>query len=133
MHGNVRQPELFDAALITDAEIDSFRRAEVRGQSPDENVVLRGHRALDAASGRRGVFTNTQAFLSGPLEKRIAHDHSQGTLTRQPADAFNERDDFAKPRSAPVAVEQMFFDRLFAGLRQRPKPIVGEGCRVDGT
>src|SRR6476646_11774758 len=55
MKGNVSQPKLFDAALITEAEIDSLCSGQVRGQAPDENIIFRGHRALDTASGRRSV------------------------------------------------------------------------------
>ncbi len=50
LNGNVWQPYLFDAAFITKAEIDSLCAAQVRGQASDENVVIRGHSALDAAS-----------------------------------------------------------------------------------
>ncbi len=132
MNGDVRQPELFNAALITEAEIDLFCPAEVRGQAPDENVVFHGHSALDAASGRRGVFTDTQAFLSGTLKKCVAHNHSQGTLSRQPSDSPRKSDDFTKPRSASVAIEQMFFDHCFVGFRQRREPIVGQDRGVYG-
>ena len=31
MNGDVRQPELFDAALITDAQVDAICPAQVRG------------------------------------------------------------------------------------------------------
>jgi hypothetical protein len=54
MNGDVRQTELFDAAFITDAEINPFCRAQVRRQVSDENIVFRGHSALEAAP-RRGT------------------------------------------------------------------------------
>ena len=119
MNGNVRQPDLFDAALIADAEIDPFGSAQIRGQASDEKVVFRSHRALDAASRRRGVFTDTQAFFRGTLEKCVADDHSQGTLARELANSFGKRDHFAETRPALVAVEQMLLDGFFFGSRQR--------------
>ena len=132
LNGNVRQPELFDAALIADAQIDAFCPAQVRGQTPDENVVFGGHGALDAASGRRGVFTDAQALFRGTLQKCVAHNHSQGALARDLADSFGKRDHFAEPRPALVAVEQMLLDGFFFRVCQRRQPIVREDCRVDG-
>jgi len=95
MNGDVRQPELFDAALITDAEIDSYCPTQVRGQASDENVVFGPHGAPDATSRGRGVFTDTQAFLRGTPKKCVTHDHSQGALARQVADSFGKRDHVA--------------------------------------
>jgi len=51
MNGDGRQPELSDAALITNAEIDALCPVQVRSQAPDENVAFRGHGALHATCG----------------------------------------------------------------------------------
>lgn len=113
LNGDVRQPELFNPALIADAQIDAISPTQVRGQAPDENVVFRGHSALDGASGGRRVFTDPQALCRGALKKCVAHDHSKGTPARDLADSFCKRDDFAEPRPALVAVQQMQLDGFF--------------------
>ena len=100
------KPELFDAALITEAEIDAFCPAQVRGKAPDQNVVFGGHGALDAASRGRGIFTDTQTFFGGELKKCIAHHHSQTSFARQVADSFGKRDHFAQPRPATERLRQ---------------------------
>jgi hypothetical protein len=79
---------------------------KVRDQAPDENVVFRCYDALDAASRRRGVFTDPQAFLSGTPKKCVAHNHSQGSAARQVTESLAKRDHFAKARSASVALER---------------------------
>ena len=113
-------PELFDAALVAEGEIDSSCRAEVRGQAPDENVVFGRHGALDAASAWRGVFTDPQAFLRGAPKKLVAHHHSQRALAREVADSFGKRDHLAQPRAASVAAEQMLLDGFFFGALAAP-------------
>ncbi len=132
MNGDVREPELLDAMLVTDAEIDSFRSAQVRGQPADEDVVFGCHGALDAASRGRGVFTDTQAFLCGAPKKCVAHDHLQGPPARQVADSLGKRNHFAESPSAFIAVEQMHFDGLFVGALESADPVVGKDCGVDG-
>jgi hypothetical protein len=99
---DVRQANLFNATIVTDTEIDTFCRAQVRGMAPNEDVVLRRHGTPDAASRGRPVFTNTQAFLRGALEKRIAY-YSQRSSARQVPDSLRERDHFSKPCAALVA------------------------------
>jgi len=126
VNGDVREPELFDAELVTDAEIDSFCLGQVRSQTCDEKVVLGCHRALDAASRRRSVFTDMQAFLSDTFKKRVADNHPQGALACQVADSFGKRDHFAEPRATPVAFEQMHLDGFFFRTCQRREPIVCE-------
>src|SRR5262249_25143253 len=102
MERDVRQANPFHAALVTDAEIDSFCRVQVRGKAPNEDIVLRRHGTLDAASRGRGVFTNTQALLHGAFEKRLAHNHSQRSFARQLADSLSKRDHFTKLCTALV-------------------------------
>ena len=74
-NGDIPQSELFDAALVAEAEISTGHPAHVRGEAPDEQVVVGCHRALDAATRRRGVFANAQAVLRRALEERVAHHH----------------------------------------------------------
>ncbi len=126
-------PKLFRAALIADAEIDSLRPGQVRGQAANKNVVFGCYRALDAASAGRHVFTDTQAFLRGPFNKGVAYHHSQGSLARQFADSFHNCDRFTKPRPTFFAIEQVFLDSFFFRFRQRGEPIVGEDRRVNGV
>ena len=133
VNGDVRQPELFDAALVADAEIDSGGPAQVRGQAPDENVVFGCHGALDAASpGQARTRGHASPSSAARRTIRVAHDHSQGALARQVADSFGKRDHFAQPRPAWVAAEQMLLDGFLFGTRQRGEPVVGEDRRVDG-
>lgn len=69
MNGYVRQPKLFGAALITQAEIDAFCSSQVRSQTCNEKVVFGRHCALDAASRRKSVLAHTQAFLRRTFQK----------------------------------------------------------------
>src|SRR5215831_16434681 len=115
MERNVRQATLFYATIVAEAQIDTHCGVQVRGKAPNEDVVFRCHGTLDAASRGRGVFTNTQAFLRGALEKRVAHNHWQRSAARQFPDSLLKRDHFPKPCAALVAAQQMLLDGfLFA-------------------
>src|SRR5262245_3294307 len=111
MKRNIRHPVLFCAAIIAYGEINSFCATQVGGQASNQNVVCRCYGALDAASKRRGVLTDNQAFFRGTFQKGIVYDHSQGSLARQVSDPLGKRDYFAEARSAWVALEQMLFYR----------------------
>jgi hypothetical protein len=77
-----------------------FAALKFAARRPNEDVVFRRHGTLDAASRGRPVFTNTQAFLRGALEKRIAHNHSQRSAARESPDSLRKRDHFPKPCTA---------------------------------
>ncbi len=74
---------------------------------------------------------DTQTLVGGTLKKHIAHNHSEGTFPCDLADSFRKGDDFAKTRSAMIAVEQMFLDGLFFRTFETGEPIVRQDRRVN--
>ena len=129
---NIPQPGLFRATLINDREIDALCPLQICSQAPNQNIVLRSYGALDAASSRRRVLANLQAFLGGALKEGFAHHHAQASRARQVAETSGKRDHFAKPVPASVTAEQMLLDGVFLGVCQHAKPIIGEHSRVNG-
>jgi len=132
MNGNVGQPELFDTLLVTNAEIDAPDSAEIRSETPYEDVVFRGDGALDASSGRGSVLTDSQALGGGTLQEGVAQDHPQAALARDLSDALGQRDYFTQARSTFIARKQVFLYGFLFGFGQCGEPIVAEDCGVDG-
>jgi hypothetical protein len=118
-NGDIPIADLFDAALVTDAEIDSCRPTQTGGHAHDKKVVLGMHGALVAASRRWDVFADAQTVLRCALKKGLTHDHSQRSSARQIADSFGKRDHFAEARSTLIAAEQMLLDGFLFGTCQR--------------
>src|SRR5262245_17435671 len=131
MNRDILQPHLFDAALITHAEIDAGCPAHVCGKATNEKVVFSRHRALNAASSGNGVLPHAEACLCDTIYECTAYYHSQRALPCQLAESFGKSDDFAKPLPASVALEQMLFDSLLFGICQRSQPIIREDCRIN--
>ena len=50
-HRDIHQADLFDATFIIEAKIDPFSAADIRTQTPYQEIVAGSHCALDAGSG----------------------------------------------------------------------------------
>jgi hypothetical protein len=103
MEGDVRHAGHFVTVLITDGEIDTVDSAEICDKAGDEEIVFGSYCALHVPSGGQGVFANAEAFLCGALQKFVAHDHAEGALVGQLADACGKGNNLAQASSALVA------------------------------
>jgi hypothetical protein len=123
---DVSQPELFDAPLIAEAEIDAACPTQVSSEARDQNVIVSRDGALDTAAWRNVVLADTRPIRRGTLEEGIADNHAEASLARQAADSLGEFHDSTEPIAAPVALEQVLLDGVLFGIRQHPEPVVGE-------
>lgn len=131
--GDVGEAEPLDAVLVAEAEVNAFGSGQVSGEAADEDVVFGGDGALDAATGRGGVFADAQALLDSTLEEAVTDNEAQGALAGELTDSFGEGDRFTETRAAGVAGEEVFFDGVFFGRGQGGEPVVGENGDVNGA
>src|SRR4051812_5614324 len=105
MNRNIRQSQLFDAALIADAHIHTLCPAQVCSHSSYKQIVFGCHGTLDAPTRRNPVFTDSQTGFCSPLEEYVAHNHSKRSFASQLANTVGQDDHLAKPMSTVVAFE----------------------------
>ena len=129
MNGNVPHPQPFDAAPITNREIHPVRRAQLRRQASDQEVVVGSDGALDAAPGCT-AYSRTRTPLSLACSRNVSLTvMCRAAFARHRAHSFGERDHLAEPRPALIALEQMLLDGFLFCCSQRGEPVVARIAR----